>query len=221
MKIISKVCIIVFSLNLVISCDSEESSFFLTNSDLIKSWEVVSNSPGWYSLWTFNEDNTYEWYFKWPGRYDLASTGSFSITQNRMRLTGVLADNSILDTIVELTGSDDRKQFSFFDKDQNKWVYQIIKSEPEYYKDIPFYEQESYPEDCLLRPSGTTCLAFSDDYIWRVYGSIRGMGENYLSEGRYVEVVRGWEGSSDYRVEYHHIIHTDLIKKVPKYFIKQ
>ncbi len=221
MKHIYKIVLIICSLSLIVRCESEESSFYLTNSDLIRSWEVVSISPGWYSLWTFREDNTYDWYCKWPDRYDITSSGSFSITQNKLRLTGVVPDNNILDSVIELIVTDDKKQFGFYDSEQNEWIYQIIKSEPDYASSIAFYELESYSEDCLFRPGGTTCLGFSDGYIWLVYGSIRGPGENYVSEGRYVEVVLGWEGSSDYRVEYHHIVNTNLVKKVPKYFIKQ
>ncbi len=221
MKSILETCLVFCVLLFAASCESDDSSIFLSESDLVKNWEIVrardhDYTPGWYSVWTFNEDNTYSWYCEWPGYYDLSGSGSFFLEENSLHLTGVLPDNNVVDSIVELTFEESNEQFIFRDKDQGIWVYQTIDPEPEYSKNIPFYEQESYAGDCLSRPSGTTCLGFPDDYIWLIQGGLLEWQEYYGPEG-YVIVGRGYDGFIDFPMEFHHVLNSNLVKRVQRY----
>lgn len=196
-------------------CESETSSNFLTNSDLVHNWEIIS-APGWYSIWTFREDNSYEWYCNWPERYDLSGTGSFYVKDNKLYLTGVLPNSGIIDTEIELTITEDKRQFNFMDNDQEIWGYQIIDPEPEYSKNISFYEQESYSGNCSERPRYTTCLGFPDEYVWLIQGGLLEWQKYYDAEG-YVIVGRGYDGFIDFPMEFHHVLNTNLVKRVQRY----
>jgi len=71
-----------------------------------------------------------------------------------------------------------------------------------------YIEQESYPGDCKLRPSGTTCYGFSDGYIWLLSDFKQGF-EEIQEDGKNVEVVVG------NNARYYHILNPNLVKTEP------
>ena len=206
----------VFSMILLSGCETEEPFNTLTQSDLLNHWEIISASYGWYSIWTFKDDNTYTWYCDWPDRFDLSGSGTYYIRENKLHLTGVLPNSDIVGSIVELEVFENKQEFYFYDNYQEVWKYQVIDPEPEYSKNIPFYEQDSYTGDCASRPSNTTCLKFEDNYVWLVLGPLVEWKQYYGDHG-YVSVGRGYEGFINNPIEYHHLINTNKVKRVRRY----
>lgn len=74
-----------------------------------------------------------------------------------------------------------------------------------------FVEQPSYSGDCAARPANTTCVGFSDGYIWVVSDGIIGWEDHSCSgPGGSVRTALGVRGA------YHHILFTRLVKSVPR-----
>lgn len=214
MKTSANIVMILCCFILGLSCDKDNTADVFIEADLVNMWKIEI-APGWYSVWTFHADNTYDWYCNWPDRYEFSSSGTFSLKQNELHLSGIEAHNTVLEPILELTFSDDKQQFSFDDQDKNWWSYVVLAQETEYAKAEPFYEQESYAEDCANRPTNYVCLHYYDDYIWLVAASIREWDDYYSSEHGFVEVAYG--GVLYYPhipVEYHHIPNTNWVKIV-------
>jgi hypothetical protein len=68
-----------------------------------------------------------------------------------------------------------------------------------------FVRQSSYGGDCGQRPAGTTCLKFSDGYVWLVRDGIGGWRNGPPYQGRSVEIALGAVHS------YEHVLGTDLV----------
>jgi hypothetical protein len=71
-----------------------------------------------------------------------------------------------------------------------------------------FAHQSSYGGDCGQRPAGTTCLKFSDGYVWLVRDGIGGWRNGPSYQGRSVEIALGAVHS------YEHVLGTDLVAEV-------
>jgi hypothetical protein len=63
---------------------------------------------------------------------------------------------------------------------------------------------------CLVRPEGTACIAFSDGYLLAADDWVVGWTELRGTGGARIEVALGRNA------DYHHVLGTDLIKRVPK-----
>lgn len=211
---------------LLIGCEkeniTESDAFTLSQFDIVKSWEVVtvegapSNLTNTSSVWTFKKDSTYTWFFDLPDYYDDWGEGSYYLENNNLHLTGIIPDK--FDSIIQLTIAKSNTTLSFVDTNDDKWIYQLAETEPEYSKSISFYEQSPYTGDCLSRPSGTVCLGFIDGYIWLITTSGGACDDNldYYSEGRQVHVACGGNFFPHNNIEYHHVLNTNLVKKVIK-----
>jgi hypothetical protein len=70
-----------------------------------------------------------------------------------------------------------------------------------------FTHQPSYGGDCPHRPAGTTCVAFSDGYIWLVRDSIGGWRDGQPYQGQSVQIAMGAH-------DYEHVLGTDLVAVV-------
>jgi len=71
-----------------------------------------------------------------------------------------------------------------------------------------YIQRESYSGDCGLSPTGTSCITYSDGYIWLVsdLSGITGGWEDVQEDGRNVQITFGFNTS------YHHILNTNLVK---------
>jgi hypothetical protein len=219
--------LLVFLILLFIGCEKENIAdadvFSLAQFEIIKNWEIVSvegapsNLRDTCSIWTFNADGTYTWFFDLPGYYNDFGAGTYHLENNRLHLNGVVPGK--FDSIIQLTLAKSNTKFSFLDINNDRWLYQLAETEPEYSKSISFFEQSPYSEDCLSRPNGTVCLGFIDGYVWLISTSVGGCENDidYYSEGREVHVACGGHFYPYNTIEYHHILNTNLIKKVPRY----
>lgn len=75
---------------------------------------------------------------------------------------------------------------------------------------LSFEEQASYAGDCGSRPAGSVCIEYEDGYVWLVYDSILGWGEDGTWQGKKISVAKG------FKADYHHVLGTLLVKQVPK-----
>jgi hypothetical protein len=73
-----------------------------------------------------------------------------------------------------------------------------------------FVEQASYTGDCKLRPQGSICISYSDDYTWLVYDSLLGWDDGGDWQGKKIVVALG------HHADYYHVLGTMLVKEVPK-----
>ena len=81
---------------------------------------------------------------------------------------------------------------------------------PEPMGDAEFFEQASYSGDCKLKPEGSVCISYSDDYTWLVYDSILGWADGGHWQGKEIVIALGSHA------DYYHILGTSLVKEVPK-----
>ncbi len=72
-----------------------------------------------------------------------------------------------------------------------------------------FVKQNSYAGDCRNRPLGTVCIAYDDGYTWLVRDSVLGW-DNTTWQGKKVRIAIGRKAN------YHHVLDTNLVKKVSK-----
>ena len=68
-----------------------------------------------------------------------------------------------------------------------------------------FDAQPSFNGDCKARPSGSTCVKFSDQYIWLIFDSVGGWREETCGRDK-IEVAIGFQG------QYSHIKGTNLVR---------
>jgi len=73
-----------------------------------------------------------------------------------------------------------------------------------------FSQQRSYAGDCSKRPEGSVCISYEDGYVWLVNDAIIGWRGGGTLQGKKIVVARGR------RADYHHILGTQLVKKMPK-----
>ena len=218
--------LLVLLILLLIGCEKENITegdvFTLSQFEIVKSWEIVSvegapsNLRNTSSIWTFNADGTYNWFFDLPDYYYDWGFGTYYLENNNLHLTDIVPDK--FDTIIQLTITKSNTKFSFVDTNDDKWIYQLAETEPEYSKSISFYEQSPYTGDCKSRPPRTVCLGFNNGYIWLITTTIGGCDEDldYYSEGRQVHVACGGNFYPYKNIEYHHVENTNLVKKVIK-----
>ena len=218
--------LLVFIILLLIGCEKENNTesdaLTLSQFEIVKNWQIVSvegapsNLRNTASIWTFNPDSTYTWFFDLPDYYSSYGSGTYYLENNNLHLTGIIPDK--FDTIIQLTITKSNTKFSFVDTNDDRWVYQLAETELEYSRSISFYEQSRYTGDCSSRPSGTVCLGFIDGYIWLITTSGGACDDNldYYSEGRQVHVACGGNFFPYNNIEYHHVLNTNLVKKVIK-----
>ena len=73
-----------------------------------------------------------------------------------------------------------------------------------------FVEQPSYTGNCLTRPPGTVCFAFTDGYVWFINETLVAPAYDLgPCGGKAVRVLRGT------RADYHHVLTTRLAKEGP------
>jgi hypothetical protein len=78
------------------------------------------------SIWTFKEDGTYEWFFVYPGYYDLITGGGhYKFYGDTLVVDGIVA-NIISENSIMLTVSNNKNTFSFLDDDGDRWTYSRI-----------------------------------------------------------------------------------------------
>lgn len=115
-------------LGLVAGCDSGDDA--PEDVDLVGTWAVTSVEgavgpvDASNSLWTFREDGTYDWFFFFPGFFDLGGSGTYRLEGRTLAVTGIFANTVISespDGRVELTLGNDT--FSFRDDDGDRWQY--------------------------------------------------------------------------------------------------
>lgn len=77
---------------------------------------------------------------------------------------------------------------------------------------VGYQAVSSYYGDCAARPPGTYCLVFSDYYTYQAQDAVAdGVWAQAGSwNGRIIEVIHG------VKADYYHILHTPLLKIVPK-----
>ena len=85
----------------------------------------------------------------------------------------------------------------------------LVKGVPTDLSRAGYIEQPSFTGDCLARPPGSVCLAYSDDFVWLIYDSIQARHTAGAFQGNEVAVARG--GSA----EYYHVLNTNLVKAMP------
>lgn len=121
-----------------LACSGGGGSPYLPEPDyLVGDWGVTSvegavgpvDSSN--SVWTFDEDGTYDWFFYFEGYYDVSGGGTYDFdeVQTRMDINGAISTYLLSETDdpndldIDASGPD---TFSFLDEDGDRWVYQRL-----------------------------------------------------------------------------------------------
>jgi hypothetical protein len=98
--------------------------------DLTGTWAVteVQGAPGPVdasnSTWTFRADGTYDWFFFYPGFFDLEGSGTYVLEDNILTVTGIFANTVISESPDgRVALSSGNNTFSFRDDDGDRWTY--------------------------------------------------------------------------------------------------